>query len=254
MVRITNPKLNRVAPPAWRPYPGVSLLYDDPVALSGLERLERLAGARHRNDRLYRRLQAVAGGVASAAREEGTAVCLVPRHTYHVTLCDGVNEGTRTQVRQDRRREIGTTLAGLPDSLLGTSSVIRLLRDQGILWSVWTDPVTFRVGGLDVRGHALVARLLPAEGRSLVAKARHEASRSELVARLSAEIGVQVPEWRPHVTLGYFANEDDAARVRDLITVWQDTVRERTGGSSVTFPSASVYGFSDMVSFWRLGH
>ncbi len=257
MAMSTNAKLSVVTPPAWRPYPGLSLLYDPPgcATLSGVEPLERLTTTRHRDDRLARRLLLVAEDIAAAVRRERVQVGLVPWRTYHVTLCDGVNEGNRTHVRADRRDEVDATLAGLPDSLAWSSRVLRLLRASELAWSVWTDPVTFGVEGVSVWGHALVARLAPADARSLTAAARHEAARVDFVAALNAHVGVQTQEWRPHVTLGYFGDQDDASLARDLLgPSWQDTVRERTGDVTVTFRSAAVYGFTDMVSFWRLGH
>lgn len=256
MVRITNAKLSSVAPPVWRRYAGASLLYDGPGAAAsfGVEPLEELA-ARHRDDRLYRRLRALAGEFAAEARACGVEVCLVPAHTYHVTLCDGAHEGVRTSVHAAYREEVGATLDEVPDSLLWSNSVMRLLRDPEIRWRVWRDPITFRVEDVGAWGHALVARLAPAGERSLAAKARHEASREEFAARLRSRVGVEVQPWRPHVTLGYFANGDDADRAREeLVPGWQAAVQARTEEVSVTFHSASVYGFTDMVSYWRLGH
>lgn len=255
MVRITNSKLSGMAPPVWSRYAGASLLYDGPgVAASlGVEPLEELA-AKHWDGRLYRQLRTLAGEFAAEARETGVEICLVPRHTYHVTLCDGLHEGVRTSVHPEYRDEVGATLDELPDSLLWSNGVMRLLRDPEIRWPVWRDPVTFRVEGVGAWGHALVARLSPAGERSLAAKARHEAAREEFAARLHIRVGVEVQPWRPHVTLGYFANGDDADHARqELLPGWQPVVQARTEGVSVTFHSASLYGFTDMVSYWRLG-
>lgn len=257
MVKITNTKLSGIAPPVWKSYRGVSVLYDGPgcAALGGVEPLEELATARSRDDRLYRTLRTVADDLAADARSTGAELCLLPLRTYHVTLCDGVDEGARARARQDRRGEVGATLDELPDSLLWPNRVMRSLREPEIRWAVWQAPITFRVAGVGAWGHALVARLIPAGERSMAAKARHEAARSDLVASLRARLGVEVQPWRPHVTLGYFANHEDAARVRDeLVPGWQGLVRARTEGATITFRSASVYGFTDMVSFWRLGH
>jgi hypothetical protein len=256
VVRITNPKLSGVAPTRWTPYPGISVLYDVPgcAAVGGVEPLERLARARDRDDRLYQHLRALAVEIGSAARTEGIEVALVPWRTYHVTLCDMVNVGNRTRVRADQQPEVARTLDALPDSLLWANSVMRVLLDPEVPWSVWADPVSFQVAGLEVWGQALVAPLSPVGYRSVAAAARHEAARSALAAQLRTRLDVQVQPWRPHVTVGYLANEDDAARARDsLVPRWRSSVRERAMGSSVTFRSASIHGFTDMVSFWRLG-
>lgn len=249
-------KLESASPPVWRAYPGLSILYDDPgsAALSGVQPLEALPRNRSGQERLYDRLRRVVEDLASSAGQAEDALGLLPRHTYHVTLCDGVNEGTRRHVRAEAQGEVARTLDELPDSLLWTNDVLRLLRDPELYWSVWCHPVSFRVDRLCLWGHALAASLEPADERSVAAKAAHEASRHELAARLHDRLGVPSQDWQPHVTLGYVANDAAAAHVRDhVLAGWQETVRERTAGLSVTFRAASLYGFTDMASFWRLG-
>lgn len=255
MAAITNPKLESVAPPVWKRYPGISVLYDDPACagLSGIEPLAPSSRAEHRDQPLYRGLRILAEAVASSTRGNEVGLCLLPSHSYHVTLCDGVNEGTRAHVHPDVRSEVARTLDELPDSLLWPSVPMRVLQDRELAWSVWTHPITFRVEALQVWGHVLVACLEPADERSVAAKATHERARGELAARLHARLGVRTQEWRPHLSLGYFPRQDAAAHAREhVIPRWQDDMRERTEGLSVTFRSASTYGFTDMVTFWRL--
>lgn len=251
---ITNPKVGSTAPPTWQPYSGLSILYDDPgcAALSGLQRFEALSGEAPWDDRLYRELEAVTGELEAGLREE-VALCALPRRTYHVTLCDVVNDGTREQVPADLRSEVAATLAALPDSLLWCSTLMRLVQDPELSWSVWRQPVMFRVDALEVRGHALVASLEPADEPSVAAVAAHDAAREALLERLASRLGVASRDWRPHLTLGYFANDHDAAYARtEVVPGWQAPVSERTAGLSATFRSAAVYGFTDMVSFWRV--
>lgn len=256
MREITNPKLDGVAPPSWRRYPGVSVLYDDPgcAAVSGVERLEALPRADDWDDRLYQQLAALAGELERSLAGEGVPLCLLPRGTYHVTLCDVVNEGSREQVAAALRQEVGATLDELPDSLLWPTTLLRLLADPELYWQVWRQPVSFRLERLEVRGQALVAALEPADERSAAAEAAHERCRAALAERVAARLGVPVPAWRPHVTLGYFPDGEGAARGGEAIAGWQDAARARTRGLAATFTSAAVYGFTDMVSFWRLGH
>lgn len=257
MADITTPKLSRATPPAWSAYPGVSVLYTDPgsVALSGIEPLKTSSAAGRGDRRLYDRLHDLAEEVDSALSARGAAFCKLPRYTYHVTLCDSVNQGTRSEVRREAREEVARTLDHLPDSLLWTNELLRLLQDRDLHWSVCRRPISFRVEALHVWGHVLAASLEPADEPSAVAKATHETCRADLAARLHTRLGVRVQPWRPHVTLGYFPNEDAATHARDHeLPTWQDRAREHTEGLSVTFRSASVYGFTDMVSFWRLAH
>lgn len=257
MTDITTGKLNAVSPPGWRAYPGVSVLYTDPgaTAVSGIEPLATAAQSRHGDRRLYDHLHALAEEIDTSLSADGVPFCRLPRHTYHVTLCDGVNEGTRSHVHRGLREEVAQTLDALPDSLLWTTTLLRLLQDPELQWSVRRNPISYRVETLQVWGHVLVAGLEPADPPSEAAKAAHEACRDDLVARLAARVGVRIQPWRPHLTLGYFPNEDAAAHARaHELRRWQDRAREQTAALSVTFRSASVYGFTDMVSFWRLAH
>lgn len=255
MVTITNPKLRSVAPTVWRAFRGLSVLYDRPGATGsfGLERLERLPAGHERHDRLYRALHGLALEFASSVGFDGVNLALVPRSAYHVTLCDALNDSNLARVPEERRPEASAVLEALPDSLLWSSRLVRLLRDPELPRSVWTDPVTYRVTGLEVRGNPLVAALDTVAGHE-AAKARHESTRGTFASRLEAELDLPVQPWQPHVTLAYVANDGDAARTRKAVAGWQETVRSRTDGLEVTFPSASLYGFTDMVSFWRCGH
>lgn len=256
-MNITTTKLSQVHPTAWEPYPGLSLLYEDAACSSshGVQSLERLAVVAARDDELYRRLHGSVVEMVRAARRHGVGLSPLPLHSYHVTLCDAVNHGNRIEVSAPYRQLVDDTLADLPDRLLRTDELMLLMHDPELRWSVWRDPVGFRVDGLDVRGHALVARLVPSDGRSMIAASRHEAAREQFASRLHTRLGIDVQPWRPHVTLGYLANEDHAARVHDrFLDRWQAETLERTAGTSIRFVSASVYGFTDMATFWRVGH
>lgn len=254
-VSITTPKLSVDGPTVWAAYRGLSLLYDRPgdVGLDGLTPLGRRSGVQPAADGLYRRLEELTAGFAHDARQQGVGWHPLPAYSYHVTLCDGVNDGNRSQVHAQRRGEVDTTLRALPDSLHWSNEVVRLLRDPELRWAVWRAPVTFSLAGLSIWGHVLVARLAPVDAASDTALASHHAARDELVARLRGRLGVRIPSWRPHLTLGYFVNEDAAARAKDaLLPGWRQDARAATRSQTVTYGSACLYGFTDMASFWRL--
>lgn len=252
-MNLTNPKLAAVEPTAWARFPGMSLLYDDAGCSSshGLQSLERLAVVADRDDELYRRLH---DAVEEAALRDDVGLNLLPVHSYHVTLCDVVNHGNREHVRAPYRGLVDDTLEDLPDGLLWSNDLMALMRDPEPSWSVQSDPVRFRVEGLEVRGYALVARLTPSNQRSVAAVSRHEAARERFASRVHTRLGLDVQSWRPHVTLGYLANDDLAAQLGDrVLDRWQAETLERIDGATVRFVSASVYGFTDMARFWRLG-
>lgn len=256
-VQITTRKLASLAPPVWRAYAGLSVLYDDPgePVRGGLQPLVSSSTAPPGDHDVYDRLADLAARIHDAAGGDDAGVGLLPRHAYHVTVCDGVHVGQRAHAHAHVRAELDAVLDGLPDSLLWHGALVRLLRAPELCDSVWAHPVRLGVDGLAVWGHAVVARLVPADERAAAALACHARDRGELAARLRDRVGVEPPEWHPHVTLAYAANHDAAARLRDeVLPAWDAHARERTAGRSVTFRSASLYGFTDMASFWRLVH
>ncbi|MFP4635698.1 MAG: hypothetical protein ACLFRD_07550 [Nitriliruptoraceae bacterium] len=252
---VTTPKLSVDGRTVWAAYRGLSLLYDHPGGdrLGGMTTLRRLSSGSGAPNALYRRLEGLVEGFEHAARGQGVGWYPLPAYSYHVTLCDGVNDGNRSQVHPERRGEVDTTLRALPDSLHWSNDVVRLLRDPEARWAVWRAPVTFSLAGLGIWGHVLVARLAPVDAASDTALASHHAARDELVSRLRSRLGVRIPSWRPHLTLGYFVNEDAAARAKDvLLPGWRREARAATRSQTVTYRSACLYGFTDMASFWRL--
>lgn len=253
-VSSATPKLDRVQPTVWGSFRGLSLLYDLPgsAALNGVVTLEQLASTTAPPPALYQRLGELAEGFAQDAREAQVAWAPLPRHSYHVTLCDAVNDGNRSQVHPQRRDEVAATLRAVPDSLHWSNGVVRLLREPELRWSVWRAPVTFAFEDLHVWGHALVARLAPLDAPSRAALASHRTAREELVARLRTRLGVAGGPWRPHLTLGYCADDGAAAHLEDtLLPAWRARARAGARGATVRSSSASLYAFTDMASFWR---
>ncbi len=59
-------------------------------------------------------------------------------------------------------------------------------------------------------------------------------------------------EWSPHVTLGYFANEQRGRLAEACVEDWTRRFRERLGGCRLTLLSVGLYGFSDMASCFML--
>jgi hypothetical protein len=98
----------------------------------------------------------------------------------------------------------------------------------------------------------LAARLEPAGRSSLAALERVAQARTELSDDLWAELGLRTQAWRPHVSLGYFPNRSAAKAATATLPRWNQTLATRPS-ATMTFEAASVYGFTDMVSFLRLG-
>jgi hypothetical protein len=98
----------------------------------------------------------------------------------------------------------------------------------------------------------LAARLEPAGTVSRIALERVHRARTELADDLWTQLGLRTQAWRPHVSLGYFPNRDAADAATAMLPRWNQAL---TAGrrSPIALDSAAVYGFTDMVSFLRLG-
>lgn len=239
--------------PTWGSFAGLSVLYDNPgtVLSPGLQRIDALPVADEAGQQLYDALEQVVATLSDGPlRRRG--FCPLPRATYHVTVCDGVNDSVVTSVASPHRATVRDLLDDLPDSLLRPSLPAHLLRGCDLLPAVRATPCRLRVRELWIGQYVLAAGLEVADERSRRALGAHREARQRLAGQLRSVLGVSTQTWRPHVSLGYFTNLDEAAAARDALAGIADrVVGAGTDGLTATFRSASVYGFTDMVTYWR---
>lgn len=240
---ITNAKVASLAP-TWRRYHGVSVLFDNPGTrpAPGVVRLEEIPVVDPRQQQLYDDLAGAVADVGGDWRDRH-GLCALPRHTYHITVCDGPNE--RSGVRR-----VSALLDGLPATLDRLADGLDVMTDARVLTAVADNPVTLGVAEVVVWGHVLAARLAPVDAAGDAALDRIAVARRELVDQLWARLRLRTQRWRPHVSLGYFPNRAAAdAAGAALPTAWRDLAGALD--ASVTVSSAAVYGFTDMVTFFR---
>ena len=252
MARITNPKVASLAP-TWRRYRGVSVLYDNPGARGGpgVIPLEGMPVDDPTRQRLYDDLMGVVTDVDLGAMRERFGFCPLPRYSYHVTVCDGPNERDIAKGASSGSAQAAAVIHELPDSLHRLPDALAFLCRTRVLPTVAANPLTFEATGIAIWGHVLAARLEP-DGRSSRALERVAQARTELADDLWAELGLRTQAWRPHVSLGYFPNRSAAKAATATLPRWNQMLATRPP-ATMTFEAASVYGFTDMVSFLRLG-
>ena len=118
----------------------------------------------------------------------------------------------------------------------------------------WSGDISFRFGNLEVWGNqVLVARLRPADKTS----ERHLKDLSERRAALSKsaedQLGVGFSQnYSPHISLGYFANEEQGQRAHACREHWTERFTARLNESIITYSSVRMYGFTDMISFFKI--
>ena len=98
----------------------------------------------------------------------------------------------------------------------------------------------------------LAARLAPADQDSEREFERIVDDREALSARFREQFEIKMRRgYSPHVTLGYFANEEYGELATSRITSWTESLKKEVGHLAIPFSSISLYGFTDMATFFK---
>jgi 2'-5' RNA ligase len=252
MTTITNEKIAGLEP-RWASFRGFSLLFDHPGAgpapRDGVACLER--GLDAAPLRLYRALREGLARIGPEPLTRTHLLCLLPPSTYHVTVWDGIHDGNLAAVTPVHRDECACCLQELPGSL-GRSDVFREITASTLVQQPdWN--IRLRFERLENWSNvSLVARLGPADPASAASLARLTEARAELTGAFGQRFGVRpAAVYVPHVTLGYFANEDLAEQARSLVDAWSEPFSQETAGLALPVHRVRLYGFTDMATFFR---
>jgi 2'-5' RNA ligase len=125
------------------------------------------------------------------------------------------------------------------------AAFLDLVTRHQLLANAWA-PVTLAFDDLAIWANAvLVARLRLDADRDHVTTLG-----TDLNARILSRFGIQAsPAYRPHVTLGYFANVQGAERAQRNLREWSLSAANLVGERELRFRSASVYAFTTLVEF-----
>jgi hypothetical protein len=247
---ITNRKVASLDP-TWRAWRGVSVLFDNPGATPG-HRLEDATAAGAPEQRLYDDLAVLVDASRPAQLRSAYGFCPLPRTTYHVTVCDGPNEDELASATGPHVATAGRLLAGLPDNLADVTAALTFAGWSDLLDAVARNPVTLTAEAVMIWGSVLAVQLVPRDDASHAALGQIIEAREAVVEALHANLGIAVKPWRPHVSLGYFANLDGARDAAQRLPRWNEWLAAAEA-APITYRSAALYGFTDMVSFFRVG-
>ena len=231
MIPITNPKLAGLEP-RWAPFRGFSLVFDPPEDDAFLGAL-RAGLAELENDALIARFY----------------LRLLPAASFHVTAWDGVNEAKLAEVAPEFRAAWERFLqAGaakpFPEDLFRDVQASELLTCPD--WDL-----RLRCARIENWSNvSLVAHLEPVDDAVGASLERRRAARDALSEAFGRRFGVRPhPDYEPHVTLGYFANGDLAARSATAVARWDAALRSATAGHVLTLRRLHLSVFADMTSF-----
>ena len=253
MIALDNPKIAGLCV-RWAEFRGFSLLFDNPgdggLAADGLldcrpddhPALALYAALSHWQDRCGRQTLLLEHGLAP-----------MPPSTFHVTAWDGINAATLAAQTAPVRAAARAWLDALPARARWPDELAVCTAAREAIEAVL--PIRFRFAALrNTRGIGIVAELEPADAEQrerfeALQRVRQQHARA---ARQAWGHAYTTP-LEPHVTLGYFLRPVDAERAQPRIGDWDTQLREATDGLSIRFASVGLYGFIDMVRFYRTG-
>jgi hypothetical protein len=220
--------------PSWAPFRGLTVLFDE---------------QRSATSSLYSAITETVGELSAEQAAAGYGLCLLPPATFHVTVCDGPNIRRRAKMPPAAQAAFDDVVGALPAVPPGAlPGALSVLRPSGLDTSSSARPVALRVDEVEVRGHAVVAGLRPADDESSATFKALKRRRHAYATRVDAHLGIGSTRWRPHVTLGYLANTGLADGVRPLLAGWAQALAQRPE-LVATFTGARLFGFTDMTTF-----
>jgi hypothetical protein len=255
MIAITNPKVAGFVP-CWAPFRGFSLLFDNPGrSLARAGDLLDLHCQVESDPELgfYRMLRDSLQRLDLGLLTNTYLFCPLPPASYHVTVWDGGNDGNVARVFTSQRPELEVWLADLPRSLSKPNELIEMTVSSFLArreeWNL-----RFRFDRLVNWGNTvMVARLAPADEAASQALNELVEERRRLTARFQERFGIGPAEsYTPHVSLGYFANREAAQLSVPCLEEWDRTFSEQMQDLTLSFSRISLYGFTDMATFFRL--
>jgi hypothetical protein len=254
MLTITNGKIAGFEP-LWAAFRGFSFLFDNPgdsFTRAG-NRLDLTVNLADPALAFYRILHESVVRLGKDHLLNAYLLCALPPPSFHVTVWDGVNDGNIGQVPEAPRAAFQDLLTGLPDALLQPTRLLDHLLAAPLLTS--TQEVCFRFDRLgNWSNTSVVAELAPADEASILALQELITLRAAWNETFQASFGISPSnphQFAAHVTLGYFANRDQAERMRSLQQDWNAALTETMRNRVLPLSGISLYGFTDMATFFK---
>ncbi len=254
MITITNRRVAGFSP-RWRAFRGLTLLFDNPgKSLAEWQGFE-LVACNVASDPALEFYRALRGGLEEIGVDmltETYLFCPLTPASYHVTACDCVNDGNAAEVHARYQPELTKLLAELP-AALGQSNTFTDLPAASELITNRNWGIRFHFDRLFKWANiGIVACLRPADEEAAERLQRFTAARHQLNTRFHQALGAGANDtYIPHVTLGYFANTQAAQLATPCMDDWSASMAARVGDLTLAFDRVSLYGFTDLETFFR---
>jgi hypothetical protein len=253
MISITNEKVAGFDP-RWAAFRGFSLLFDNPgmsLTTSGALAYIDCDVDGDKDLLLYKAFRNSLSNIGIDILTNTYLFCPLPPASYHVTVWDGLNDGSVDHVVAAHRSECERFLQGLPLSLCESDLFPEIAASKVVSTLDWN--IQFRFGRLEKWSNvSIVARLAPGNDASAEAIGNLTAARATLTADFERRFKIRPQEtYVPHVTLGYFANRDLAEQATPFMESWNATFQQGTTDLMMEVHRVSLYGFTDMATFFK---
>jgi hypothetical protein len=173
--------------------------------------------------------------------------CALPFSSYHVTAFDVVNRADLERCRAELRDPLKATLDDLLAAEAFEAELLVPAKSSELATRDWN--LTFGYGALRNWGSVVAIELLPLEPDWFY---EFLEVRSVLQQHYQDAYSVGGGEFfTPHLSLGYFMNREGSELASGRMGDWNDRLRESIGSTTITFSTVSLYGFTDMATFFK---
>ena len=250
MISITANKIAGLTP-RWARFPGFSILFDPPSsAIREAGKLGVLNCDLDLDPGLpFFSLAAEGVRQLNADRLLQTfGFCALPSPSYHVTAFDVANVSDLLRCRAEFRDSLKLCLDSLPAVDAFDAEFLEPAVTSELATQEWN--LTFGYAGLRRWGSVIAIELEPIHEEQFGTFLEARAGISRQYQQL---YGVGADEtFTPHLSLGYFMNKEYAELSTARLGDWDNLLHRTIGSTKVTFSTASLYGFTDMATFFRL--
>jgi hypothetical protein len=177
---------------------------------------------------------------------------ILPSNTYHVTLWSGLNIRFVNQINPEYEPIVQKWLSNtysneIPKDIIELPSMSSLCLNRH--WNI-----DFQFDRLDIWNNSvLVVRLRPHINSKLVFDQLCE-DRLKLNKEYHNRFNVLTDSdvYKPHISLGYFANEEGALKASKSLDEWNMLFTNALQDKIISFNNANIYGFNDMIHFFNI--
>lgn len=257
MLNITNRKISALDV-RWAPFQGFSILFNNPgsncfrARHSGV--FDLVNGVHHDPSlNFYKILQENITHLDVDSLTKRFLFFSLSPTSYHVTLWGGLNCRYITRINPEYRSTVENWLLTLPDSFVNIPKEIIEFSEVSSLCTKRDWNINFRFNGLNIWNDSVLVATLRPDDDSISKFEELAEERRHLNKQYHDRFHVFTDSdiYKPHVSLGYFANEEGAQKAVEFLDQWNISFVEALRDQILSFNNASIFGFTDMITFFK---